>query len=111
MERTADRPATVDIAGAARRALPTLALWTAIAAQAVLALATLGIAAVLREYYSVSGSHWAVIAMYLAWAVAIVALIATARRRPMATPLIPAANAALLSSLVTFGVQVLGWSA
>lgn len=111
MERTIDRPGAVEVAGSARKARPTFALWSAIAVQTGLAPVTWGTATVLSEYYSVPAFGWAIIAMYLSWFVAVVALIVTSRRRPLATPLIPLTNVALLVSFVMFGVRVLGWSA
>lgn len=111
MNLTINRPAGAEIAGSPRGALPTFVVWSAVAIQAVLAPVTLGTAAVLSEYYDVPTFGWSVIAIYLLWPVAVVVLVVTARRRPLATPLIPAANVALMVSLVTFGINVLGWSA
>jgi hypothetical protein len=54
---------------------------------------------------------WAIIVSWALWLVAAGALVATARRRPLLTPLVPAANATLLFAFVTFGEAVLGWQA
>lgn len=98
MERTIGRSAPAMITGSAQGALPRFTLWVAIVAQAVLAPVTLGAVAVLREYYNVPAFGWAVTAMGLFWSLAVIALIAIARRCRLATPLIPAANAACCSA-------------
>jgi hypothetical protein len=52
---------------------------------------------------------WAIVVGWALWLLAAGVLVATARRRPLLTPLVPAANAALLFAFVTFGEAVLGW--
>lgn len=111
MERTIGRPSTAEFTDSAHGALPSFALWTAVAVQFVLLPVTLGTAAVLSEYYDVSASGWAVSTCYVSWTVAAVLLIISARRRPILTPLIPLTNAVLLVCIVTFGVNVVGWHA
>jgi hypothetical protein len=54
---------------------------------------------------------WAIVASWVLWLVAASALVVTARRRPLVTPLIPVTNAALLFAFVAFGDSVLGWTA
>jgi len=54
---------------------------------------------------------WAFLVGWGLWLVAAGALVATARRRSLATPLVPVTNAALLFAFVTFGESVLGWTA
>ena len=111
MKRMVGRPPIAEVTDSARGTLPTFALWTAVAGQFVLLPVTLGTAAVLAEYSDASASGWAVTALYVFWILAVAALIMTARRRPIATPIIPVANAALLVGLITFGVNVVGWHA
>lgn len=111
MKRAIDRPSTMESTRSARRTLPRLALGTAATVQVVLLPVTLGTVAVLREYYDISASSWAVLTSVATWILAVIALIVAAPRRPLATPLIPVANAALLAGIVTFGVDVLGWHA
>jgi hypothetical protein len=53
---------------------------------------------------------WAIITLYVVWLVAATALVAVARRRPLAAPLVPIVNAAVLWGVITFGGAVLGWT-
>jgi hypothetical protein len=54
---------------------------------------------------------WAIVVGWALWLVAAGLLVATARRRPLVTPLVPVTNAALLFAFVTFGESALGWTA
>lgn len=53
---------------------------------------------------------WAIVALYLLWAGAAYLFVRLARRRPLATPVVPAANALLLWAVITLGQQLLGWT-
>ena len=53
---------------------------------------------------------WAVLALYGAWAVGVWALVLTARRRPLATPLVPVASAFVVWVVITAGEAWLGWT-
>jgi hypothetical protein len=90
--------------GSGARPLRLVAVGSAIALQAV----------VLVPFTVGSGllaPLWAVVVLYLLWGASAVALWFTARRRPLAAPLVPLVNAALLFGLVSFGEAVLGWTA
>ena len=54
---------------------------------------------------------WAMILLVLLWLGFAGALVATARRRPLWTPLIPVVNAALLWLAIAAGGALLGWTA
>jgi hypothetical protein len=54
---------------------------------------------------------WAIVVLYAVWLGAAVTLVTVARRRPLATPLVPIVNAAVWWGLMTFGESVLGWTA
>ncbi len=54
---------------------------------------------------------WAIMVGWALWLVAAGTLVVTARRRPLATPLVPITNAAVLFAFVTFGDAMLGWTA
>ena len=53
---------------------------------------------------------WAIVVLGLIWAVAVVVLVRMARRRPIATPLVPVANAFLWWATMTAGETWLGWT-
>lgn len=53
---------------------------------------------------------WAVGVLYVLWLAAAVAVGVLARRRPVATPLVPLANAALWWLMMTAGERLLGWT-
>ena len=53
----------------------------------------------------------AIALLYAIWLMMAGALWVVARRRPLAAPLVPLANAGLLFGLITFGQTVLGWTA
>lgn len=53
---------------------------------------------------------WAFVVAWLLWLAAAVALVITARRRPLHAPLVPIVNAALLFGFVAFGTSVLRWA-
>jgi len=55
--------------------------------------------------------YWAVIAFYVLWIACAAVAIRLARRRPLATPLVPLANAAVLWLGLTTGDVFLGWTA
>lgn len=70
-------------------------------------------AVVLVPFTVASGlvAPWPAIALlYALWLAMAVALWVVARRRPLAAPLVPLANAGLLFGLITFGETVLGWT-
>lgn len=54
---------------------------------------------------------WAVIGFHALWLAAAVILVRTARRRPLACPLVPVAYGVLLWVLIAAGGAWLGWSA
>lgn len=54
---------------------------------------------------------WGMAIGWILWVAAAVVLVVTARRRPLATPLVPVANAAALWLLVTIGEAGFGWTA
>ena len=54
---------------------------------------------------------WGVVTAWSLWVVSAVALLLTARRRPMFTPVLPILNAGLLFALITIGESLLGWTA
>lgn len=54
---------------------------------------------------------WAVVAFYMLWIACAAVAIRLARRRPLATPLVPLANATLLWLSLTAGDVFLGWTA
>jgi hypothetical protein len=54
---------------------------------------------------------WAIVIAWTLWVAAAVILVMTARRRPLATPVVPLVNAALLWLLITIGEAALGWTA
>lgn len=54
---------------------------------------------------------WAMLALYVLWAAAVLLLVRTARRQPLAAPLVPVANAVLLWLAITLGELALGWTA
>lgn len=85
----------------------------------VLALIVIGIAVAVELVVAVPftvgmgllAPLWAIVVSWALWLVAAGALVVTARRRPLATPLVPVTNAALLFAFVAFGDSVLGWTA
>ncbi len=52
-----------------------------------------------------------VVAAYVLGLASVVVLILVARRRPLLSPLVPLANAALLWAMLTLGDALLGWTA
>lgn len=54
---------------------------------------------------------WAIVLLAAAWLVAAAVLVRAARRRPLATPLVPVVNGLLLWAVVTAGDIWLGWTA
>ncbi|MFA9445912.1 hypothetical protein [Egicoccus sp. AB-alg6-2] len=54
---------------------------------------------------------WAVLVLGVVWIAAVVILVRLARTRPLLTPLVPLANAAVWLGVLTFGEAVLGWTA
>jgi hypothetical protein len=54
---------------------------------------------------------WAIVTFYVLWVAGAFVLVLTARRRPLAAPLVPVANAALLWLGLTVGQSLLGWTA
>jgi hypothetical protein len=54
---------------------------------------------------------WAVVALHGLWLAAAFVLLRTARRRPLAAPLVPVANGLLLWLALTLGELWLGWTA
>jgi hypothetical protein len=54
---------------------------------------------------------WAIGGLLLLWAAGAGLLVRLARTRPLATPLVPLGNAAVLWAAITLGEQVLGWTA
>ena len=81
---------------------------------AAIALAVIGQAVVLVPFTVASGlvaPMWAVMIFYVMGAASVVLLWRTARSRPLAAPLVPIANAALLAAAVTAGETWLGWTA
>lgn len=55
--------------------------------------------------------RWAVVTFHALWVVAAVALVLTAVRRPLLSPLVPLANGLLLLLAITAGDLWLGWTA
>lgn len=93
---SADRPG--------RGGLPTVAVLIAVALQGVMLVPfTVG--------SGLLAPGWGVVVSYVLWLGAASALFVLARRRPLAAPLAPLANAALLFGFITFGDLVLGWTA
>jgi type IV secretory pathway TrbD component len=87
-----------------RSVLPLIVIGIAIAMQLVIAVPfTVGL--------GLLAPLWAILVGWALWLVAAGALVVTARRRPLLTPLLPLTNAALLFALVTFGESALGWTA
>lgn len=87
-----------------RRILPLVVIGVAVAMQLVVAVPfTLGL--------GLLAPPWGIVAGWVLWLVGAGALAMTARRRPLLTPLVPIANAALLVALLTFGDWALGWTA
>lgn len=84
-----------------------------------LAIATVAVAGVLQlvvlvPFTVASGllaPLWAIVAFYALWAAGALLLVLIARSRPLATPLVPVANAALLWLGITLGEALLGWTA
>ncbi len=86
-----------------RPVLPLIVIGIAVAMQLVVAVPfTVGM--------GLLAPLWAILVGWGLWLVATGALVAMARRRPLATPLVPVTNAALLLAFVTFGESVLGWT-
>jgi hypothetical protein len=84
-----------------RRVLGLTAIAVAVALQLVVAVPfALG--------YGLLAPAWGIAAWTL-WLTAAAALVVVARRRPLLAPAVPAANAALLFALVSFGESVQGW--
>jgi hypothetical protein len=54
---------------------------------------------------------WAIVGFYLLWLVAAAALVGVARRWPLAAPLVPSLNLAVLWAGITLGERLLGWTA
>ena len=87
-----------------RPILPPIAIATAVAMQLVVAMPfTVGL--------GLLAPLWAIGVGWVLWVFAAGALVVTARRRPLVTPIVPVTNAALLFAFVTFGDSVLGWTA
>jgi hypothetical protein len=53
---------------------------------------------------------WAMAVLYVVWVMGAGALALVARRRPLATPLVPLVNAAVLWVVITAGEALLGWA-
>lgn len=80
---------------------------------AAVAVAVLGQLAVLVPFTVASGLMaplWASIALVVAWAATAAALVPLARRRPLATPLLPLGNLAVWWLAMTAGQRLLGWT-
>lgn len=54
---------------------------------------------------------WGVVAAWMLWLVAAIALVLVARRRPLLAPVVPLVNVVLLWALITGGDLWLGWTA
>lgn len=81
---------------------------------AVVAIAALGHLVVAVPFTAASGlvaPLWGIVLAWVLWGGGVIALVATARRRPLATPLVPLSNAGLLWLLIVIGGGVLGWTA
>lgn len=87
------------------RVLPTVALIVAAALQLVVGLYTTAAIGL------ISVPMWAIVLLAGAWLVAVLVLVRMARHRPVATPLVPVANALLLLAVATAGDVWLGWIA
>jgi hypothetical protein len=99
-----DRPIPTTATGGAGRLVPRIVVAVAIVLQLV----------VLVPFTVASGlvaPLWAIIALHALWVAGAVGLALLARRRPLATPLVPAVNAALLWAAITVGEAWLGWTA
>jgi hypothetical protein len=104
--------------GAAMRAHPTAPPSRA-GGRPVLPLLVVGLAVVLQLVVAVPftvglgllAPPWAIVTGWAIWLLAAGVLVVTARRRPLLTPLVPLANAAVLYALVTIGESALGWTA
>ena len=97
-------PATVPANGSGRHALRIVAIVVAVVLQAV----------VLVPFTVASGllaPLWAVVVLYVLWLGSAATLFVTARRQPLAAPLIPMVNAGLLFGILGLGETVLGWTA
>jgi hypothetical protein len=53
---------------------------------------------------------WGIVTAWLLWAGGATTLVLVARRWPLATPLVPVTNAALLWLLIAVGEHLLGWT-
>jgi hypothetical protein len=53
---------------------------------------------------------WAIAVLAGLWLAGVVVLVLTARRRPLAAPLVPVANGLLLWAVVAAGEAYLGWT-
>lgn len=54
---------------------------------------------------------WAIVVLGVLWLLSVAVLWATARRKPLATPLVPAVNALLWWAAMSAGEAWLGWTA
>ena len=87
-----------------RPILPLIVIGIAVAMQLVVAMPfTVGM--------GLLAPLWAIAVGWTLWLVAAGALVVTARRRPLITPLVPVTNVALLFTFITFGDSMLGWTA
>jgi hypothetical protein len=87
-----------------RPLLPLIVIGIAVAMQVVVAVPfTVGL--------GLLAPVWAIVVGWALWLAAVGALVLVARHRPLFTPLVPLANAALLFAFVAVGESVLGWVA
>ena len=97
-------PNTPSADAGGRSFLPLIVIGIAIAMQMVVAVPfTVGL--------GLLAPMWAIVAGWMLWIAAAGTLIVIARRRPLLTPLVPIANAALLYAFLAFGDVALGWTA
>jgi hypothetical protein len=85
-----------------------------LALKAAVVVAALGQLVVLVPFTVASGlvaPAWAVAAFHVLWVGCTAVMLGLARRRPIATPLVPLINAALLFGAMAAGDAWLGWTA
>jgi hypothetical protein len=99
--RTADTSAAPP-AGPDRRNLRVVAVTVAVALHVVVLVPFTVGSGLVAPWPAIAGA-------YLLWLAMAGLLWGVARRRPLAAPLVPLANAGLLFALITFGESVLGW--
>jgi hypothetical protein len=79
----------------------------------VVAIAALAHLVVAFPFTAASGlvaPLWGIVVAWALWGGGAIALVAIARRRPLATPLVPLINAGLLWLLIVVGEGVFGWT-